>query len=146
MPPPRIHWTPDLILAYCYPDPTTGCWYWLRGRNSMGYGYAQFNGAAISAHRLSYALHNGPIPAGYVVRHMCDTPACVNPWHLLLGTYADNTQDAKRRNRLKHHFQRPGAASAASKSVSSEAKRRAAFLSLQSRRANKLARQAQEAA
>ncbi len=146
MPMPRINWTPELILAHSYPDPNTGCWIWTRGCNSKGYGYAFHNGVTLSAHRLSYMLHHGPIPAGYYVMHACDFPPCVNPWHLSVGTPADNTRDAVRKQRTSHHFTKPGAASAASKSVSSEAKRRAAFLSLQSRRANKLARQAQEAA
>ena len=35
-----------------------------------------------------------------VVRHTCDNPRCINPTHLIGGTYADNMRDCKERNRL----------------------------------------------
>lgn len=38
---------------------------------------------------------------GVVIRHMCDNPRCINPWHLEPGTHKDNTQDALRRHRLR---------------------------------------------
>lgn len=38
---------------------------------------------------------------GMVVRHKCDNPRCINPEHLELGTYSDNTQDMLKRKRNK---------------------------------------------
>ena len=37
---------------------------------------------------------------GLGVLHRCDTPLCVNPSHLFLGTNADNTHDAQAKGRL----------------------------------------------
>lgn len=41
----------------------------------------------------------GPIPTGKILRHTCDTPACVRPDHLIPGTQAENSQDMKSRGR-----------------------------------------------
>lgn len=76
---------------------TTGCWLW-RGREAgkKGERYGMFTIAtntAILAHRLSYIIHNGPIPSDLWVLHKCDTPLCVNPDHLFLGTQQDNIAD-----------------------------------------------------
>ncbi len=45
------------------------------------------------ASRVSYELFVGPIPDGLLVLHSCDTPACISPVHLFLGTQADNMAD-----------------------------------------------------
>ncbi len=74
------------------------CWLWAKGKVN-GYGAFYIDTQFYPAHRMSYMLFNGPIPANKVVRHICDNPACVNPKHLILGSMADNSLDAVKRNR-----------------------------------------------
>lgn len=84
-------------------EPNSGCWLWLRSRNNKGYGkLCGFgNGRSVLAHRYSYELHKGPIPAGLVIDHKCRTPACVNPDHLEAVTQSINMQRGARAIRVK---------------------------------------------
>jgi hypothetical protein len=77
------------------------CWEWQSTRNRSGYGKFWLNGRTDIAHRVSYRIHHGPIPAGIQVRHTCDNPPCVNPSHLLLGTGKENARDALERDRYR---------------------------------------------
>ena len=40
-----------------------------------------------------YRLYKWEIEDWLLVRHICDNPMCVNPDHLMLGTYQDNVDD-----------------------------------------------------
>jgi len=75
-----------------------GCWIWKRGRYNDGYGqlHARRIGQkrlGFRAHRFSWELYRGSIPSGMCILHKCDTPLCVNPDHLFIGTPQDNTDD-----------------------------------------------------
>lgn len=91
----------DIAFEHFVGAPTaTGCTEWTGNIGSNGYGRLKRDGKQILAHRLSYEISNGPIPADLVIRHKCDNPPCVNPDHLEIGTFKDNTRDALERNRV----------------------------------------------
>jgi len=81
------------------PEPNSGCWLWDGPIDRFGYGRFRLGKRKIRTHRLSYELHNGPIPPDRYVLHSCDIPCCTNPDHLRLGSLIDNVADKVLRNR-----------------------------------------------
>lgn len=90
--------TPPVSCGPCQPrrfderweeDRTTGCHIWTGPRQ---HAYGQHRGKR--SHRYAWEQAHGPIPAGLLVLHKCDTPLCVNVDHLFLGTQLDNMRDA----------------------------------------------------
>lgn len=85
------------------------CWPWSGATVPKGYGkLAVANNKFVYAHRFSWLLHRGVIPASLWVLHSCDFPGCVNPNHLFLGDHLANMADmrAKGRGTLAHTYTR----------------------------------------
>lgn len=79
---------------------TETCWLWTASTND--YGYGQFGVTPhriVRAHRFSYELANGPIPAGMYVLHRCDNPPCIRPGHLFHGDARANAIDRASKKR-----------------------------------------------
>lgn len=96
---PRPYTAQERFEQKYVPEPNCGCWLWTAGVTDDGYGKFKVKGKMIPAHRFSYEQTNGPIPDGLWVLHKCDTPPCVNPAHLWLGTAMDNTLDSMKKDR-----------------------------------------------
>lgn len=76
------------------------CWNWIGAKTSFGYGNFGLNGDLVSPHRLIWSKVNQQIiPKDMQICHTCDNPSCVNPNHLFLGSYQDNSLDAKKKGR-----------------------------------------------
>jgi hypothetical protein len=90
----------ERLLEHIIPEPNSGCWLWTASLiNKDGYGSIKVDGVTKMPHRMSYEVFKGPIENGLLVLHKCDTPCCINPDHLFLGTSKENTHDMMRKNR-----------------------------------------------
>lgn len=79
------------------------CWNWTAS-TTKGYGSFKTSQGQYS-HRFSYALFHpytfDITDASVHIRHSCDNPLCVSPYHLAAGTFAENMNDMKVRGRGK---------------------------------------------
>ncbi|MBL8445652.1 MAG: HNH endonuclease [Zoogloeaceae bacterium] len=93
----------DRFIEKCIPVTESGCWIWMACiHSSTGYGRFGIGRRETEyAHRASWRLFKGEIPAGLDVCHMCDVRLCVNPNHLFLGTRQDNMKDASKKGRVR---------------------------------------------
>ena len=83
-------------------DKSCECWLWTASCKRNAYGGFKLDGKTVGAHRVSWAIANGPIPSGMFVCHRCDNPRCVNPAHLFLGDAKANAADRNKKKRHAH--------------------------------------------
>jgi hypothetical protein len=94
----------EKAIALCVPD---ACSVWPFPENLKDYGRLSIEGVIHPVHRVAWELVNGPIPPGLFACHKCDNPPCFNPFHIFLGTSADNAQDMADKGRSTHGESNP---------------------------------------
>lgn len=91
----------DPAFAIRLNEQPSGCWEFVGTTNEKGYGKVHRRAvrrAPILAHRHSWTLVHGHAPDG-ILMHICDNPPCCNPFHLKVGTRAENNADMDRKGR-----------------------------------------------
>jgi hypothetical protein len=82
------------------------CWLWKGAKNHAGYGKMRWCGGWELAHRIIFMMVHGPIPEGAFICHHCDTPSCVNPNHLFLGSALENNRDTLAKGRRPRRYRK----------------------------------------
>lgn len=108
----------ERLLAKVTPKDTSRCewmecWEWEGARLPSGYGVIHNPGGTRYTHRVMAGIHCGvEIPRHLEVLHVCDTPSCCNPHHLVVGTRSDNMRDMHEKGRATSKQSRPPLADA----------------------------------
>lgn len=96
-------WIERFFSRVTEPTNPDDCWLWNSLKTKSGYGHFAVRQAGRSrkfrVHRMSYRMHYGPFDESLYVCHRCDTPLCVNPDHLFLGTALTNNRDSVSKGR-----------------------------------------------
>lgn len=95
----------------CRINDETGCWHWglsvCQGSATVHY-VDPHSGRAFRTRgrRAAWALANGPIPAGQYAYATCQTPECVNPAHVAVGTRQQHGEFLRQMGWQRHNPKR----------------------------------------
>lgn len=67
------------------------CWVWVGAASQWGYPMVRIADKCEYVHRVMHEQAHGPVPAGYMVDHLCRNTRCINPDHLEAVTKRENT-------------------------------------------------------
>jgi hypothetical protein len=86
-----------------------GCILWTGYRQPNGYGWINYRGIRIAAHRAALIASGVDVPDDLDACHRCDVRACINTDHLYVGTRSQNMADCTARARHnkprgEHHW------------------------------------------
>lgn len=96
----------EMILSNVEWEPNTGCLLWTRWCGKNNRARVWYKSRRWATTRAIYDALVGPLPREIYLCHRCDTPACVNPDHLFLGTNKDNQLDFVRKGRKRRESTR----------------------------------------
>ena len=83
--------------------PQTPCRMWAGNTDKDGYGTTYRPGRGkVRVARATWEDAHGPLPAGVLICHSCDTPGCYELSHLFPGTPAANSADMVAKGRQPH--------------------------------------------
>ena len=89
----NFHTAEDINACVIWPFSTNG-------GNGGRYPQIRIDGQTIRVTRYVFERVSGiPLAEGELIRHACDTPRCVNPWHFEIGDHAANMTDMVERQR-----------------------------------------------
>jgi hypothetical protein len=80
-----------------------GCWFVISNTGKRKE-YINVVGKEFKITRIAYKAAFGDCPVGLNVCHRCDTPPCIKPEHLWLGTQKENVLDAVQKGRWAHLY------------------------------------------
>ena len=89
----------ERIEKKCQPVPECGCWLWTGAVFNHGRPQLRMGEKLVLASRASVLAFKGVDPGDGMVCHKCDTPSCVNPDHLYVGSHSQNMLDRNLRGR-----------------------------------------------
>lgn len=82
----------DCLLCQATENPAAKCIVWTASESGNGYGGFWNGERFVRAHRASYLMANGSIPAGLCLDHLCRVRRCVAPAHLEAVTQQENVR------------------------------------------------------